>query len=165
MFRNNRRISQKNNEKDSERDTERDAEIHAPDGLEIVAAPDGQNVTTAISTVANLFNVYQSGAVFSQPMTVGDNTVITAADVQVAMGMGVGHGTGGTDESGGEGSGGGGGGFSAGRPVAAIIISPTGVRVEPIVDVTKIALAFFTMLGAIFMAWRAMRRQSAVKRS
>jgi hypothetical protein len=31
--------------------------------------------------------------------------------------------------------------------VAAIVISPAGVRVEPIVDVTKIALAVFTTLG------------------
>jgi hypothetical protein len=33
------------------------------------------------------------------------------------------------------------------------------VRVEPIVDVTKIALAFFTTLGAMYMTWRTMRRK------
>jgi uncharacterized spore protein YtfJ len=47
----------------------------------------------------------------------------------------------------GSGEGGGGGGRVLSRPVAAIVISPTGVRVEPIVDVTKIALAIFTTLG------------------
>jgi hypothetical protein len=45
-----------------------------------------------------------------------------------------------------------------GRPVAVISVGPSGVRVEPVVDPTKIALAFFTMLGALFMSWRAMRR-------
>ena len=53
------------------------------------------------------------------------------------------------DSSGGSGIGGGGG--SAGRPVAAIIIGPEGVRVEPVVDVTKIALAVFTTAGAMLL--------------
>ena len=58
----------------------------------------------------------------------------------------------------GYGGGGGGGGFSAGRPVAAIIVEPEGVRIEPIVDPTKIALAFFTVLGSIFWMGYRMRR-------
>jgi hypothetical protein len=33
------------------------------------------------------------------------------------------------------------------RPVAVIIASPEGVRVEPVVDVTKIALAALTAAG------------------
>ena len=37
--------------------------------------------------------------------------------------------------------GGGGGGGSSGRPVAAIVIGPDGVKIEPVVDVTKIGLA------------------------
>lgn len=59
---------------------------------------------------------------------------------------------------GGEGVGGGGGGFSTGRPVAAISIGPDGVHVEPIVDATKVALAFFTTLGAMAMMWSSMRK-------
>jgi len=51
------------------------------------------------------------------------------------------------ENTGGSGGGGGGGGRVLARPVAAIIMSPTSVRVEPIVDVTKIALAVFTTLG------------------
>lgn len=61
---------------------------------------------------------------------------------------------------GGEGVGGGGGGFSTGRPVAAISIGPDGVHVEPIVDATKVALAFFTTLGAMAMMWSSMRKAS-----
>jgi hypothetical protein len=45
------------------------------------------------------------------------------------------------------------------RPVAAIIISPGGVRVEPIVDVTKIVLAVFTTLGFIATMFTRMSRR------
>jgi uncharacterized spore protein YtfJ len=138
---------------------ESNTEIHALDGIEAIDLADLQSETTALSTITKLFDVYQPGVVFSEPTTVGDSTVITAAEVYVGMGLGFGRGSGGEDDNGGQGSGVGGGGGSAGRPVAAIIIGPKGVQIEPIVDVTKIALAFFTTIGAMFMAWRAMRRQ------
>jgi uncharacterized spore protein YtfJ len=138
---------------------ESNTEIHAPDGIEAIDLASLQSETTALSTITKLFDVYQPGVVFSEPTTVGDNTVITAAEVYVGMGLGFGHGSGGEGDNGGQGSGVGGGGGSAGRPVAAIIIGPKGVQVEPIVDVTKIALAFFTTIGAMYMAWRAIRRQ------
>lgn len=134
------------------------SELHAPDGIEPMNLAGLQGETTALAAIAKLFDVYQPGVVFSEPTTVGDNTVITAAEVQVALGLGFGHGSGGQGDSEGEGGGGGGGGASAGRPVAAIIIGDKGVQVEPIVDVTKIALAFFTTICAMFMTWRAMRR-------
>jgi uncharacterized spore protein YtfJ len=70
--------------------------------------------------------------------------------------MGFGFGGGGSVSPMGEGSEsvpnygtGGGGGGAAARPVAAIEIGPQGVIVEPIIDVTKIVLAFFTALGAM----------------
>ena len=44
------------------------------------------------------------------------------------------------------------------RPVAAIIIEPDGVRVEPIMDPTKIAVAFFTTLLSIIMALSKARK-------
>jgi uncharacterized spore protein YtfJ len=59
---------------------------------------------------------------------------------------------------GGGGFGSGGGGASGGRPVAAILVGPDGVRVEPIVDVTKLGLAFFTTLGAMFLMLSKMRQ-------
>jgi uncharacterized spore protein YtfJ len=55
--------------------------------------------------------------------------------------------------------GGGGGGTALARPVAAVIITPQGIRVEPIVDVTKISIAFFTAFGAIVSMLYKMTRQ------
>ena len=48
------------------------------------------------------------------------------------------------------GGGGGGGGAAMARPVAVISVGPNGVQVEPVVDPTKIAIAFFTTLGSMF---------------
>jgi uncharacterized spore protein YtfJ len=124
-----------------------------------------------------LIAVAQPGAVYSAPVTAGDYTIITASEVSVNVGFGYGGGGGGAqpasggttgedepqdkaeDAGFGGGIGGGGGGFSGGRPVAVVVIGPTGLHVEPVVDPTKIALAFFTTLGAMFfMARRMMRR-------
>jgi len=58
----------------------------------------------------------------------------------------------------GGGGGGGGGGYVLSRPVAVIVSGPDGVKVEPVVDVTKIALATFTALGFMFSVAVRMRR-------
>ena len=78
------------------------------------------------------------------------------------FGLGSGSGSQGSanPENTGSGGGGGGGGRVFARPVAVIVISPGGVRIEPVVDVTKIVLAVFTTLG--FMA--AMLRQMTSKK-
>lgn len=133
-----------------------------------------KNQEQAVELVEKLFAVAQPGAVYGEPVTAEGHTVITASEVSVGMGFGygIGGGPGGAgrrrkeseDESQDEGSdagiggGGGGGGASMGRPVAAITISPKGVRVDPIVDVTKIALAFFTTIGSMFMMLNKMRK-------
>jgi uncharacterized spore protein YtfJ len=103
-----------------------------------------------------LIAVAQPGAVYGEPITSGDYTIITASEVSVSMGFGYGMGGRGF----GGGSGGGGGGFSMGRPVAVISIGPDGVRVEPVRDVTKIALAFLTAAGSMLMMMSRMRRAS-----
>lgn len=127
----------------------------------------------AAKVMKRLFAVAQPGAVFSEPVTVGDHSVITAAEVKVGAGFGYGSG-GGTGPSSAEaeaedeqvgagagfGGGGGGGGVSGGRPVAVIDIGPSGVRVEPVVDVTKISLALFTTLGSMLLMLGRMRRPS-----
>jgi uncharacterized spore protein YtfJ len=114
----------------------------------------------------------QPGAVFGEPVKAGDYTLITASEVGAGGGFGFGFGGGVSpvdisreapgekkeDNSGGSGIGGGGG--SAGRPVAAIIIGPEGVRVEPVVDVTKIALAVFTTAGAMLLMLGRMNSMS-----
>ncbi len=113
-----------------------------------------------------LFEAAKPTAVFSPPVTSGDYTLITASEVTAVFGAGygggVGIGPGGREgeepvSTPGGGGGGRGGGTAAARPVAAISIGPNGVHVEPIVDSTKIAMAFFTALGAIFMALGKMR--------
>jgi uncharacterized spore protein YtfJ len=129
--------------------------------LMLESVPDQQS---ANELIGKLFDVTRPDAVYSQPITVGEHTIITASEY--TAGMGVGYGGGGgtgpaeseeTTEAGGYGGGGGGGGTTMARPVATIIISPSGVRVEPIVDVTKIAITMFTALGAMAMALRKMK--------
>jgi uncharacterized spore protein YtfJ len=134
----------------------------------------------AMDLMKKLTDVAQPGAVYGEPVTVDDHTVITASEVSVGLGFGYGMGGGsepghaeeeeGQDaqaededqesESSGFGGGGGGGGSSMARPVAVIHIGPEGVEVEPVVDVTKIALAFFTMLGSIFLMGAKMRKKA-----
>src|SRR5690606_19421305 len=90
-------------------------------------------------------------AVFAEPLTADGRTVIGAAEVLVGAGFGSGGGFGpaaeGKEDKGpavsveGGGIGAGVGGFAQSRPVAVIIIDQSGVRVEPVVDVTKIGLA------------------------
>ncbi len=126
-------------------------------------------------------------SVFAPPVTAGEYTVITASEVYAGMGIGFGGGGGSgpadSEESSGDqppgeqpatemeeddqltpgsgvGYGGGGGGMTMGRPVAAITIGPDGVSVEPIVDATKIAIAFFTTLGAMALMFSRMARMS-----
>ena len=94
--------------------------------------------------------------VYGAPIEKGDTLVVPAAEVVSAMGFGVGsgYGSGPEDEGQGGGSGGGGGGRVFSRPVAVVIASPEGVRVEPVVDITKVALAALTtaafMMGMFF---------------
>jgi uncharacterized spore protein YtfJ len=108
-------------------------------------------------------------AVFSAPVVSGEYTVITASEIFAGGGFGFGGGAGPAEHSArpgvevGEpgmasGSGGGGGGGSHSRPVAAVIIGPKGVKVRPIVDATRIALAVMSaMAGVAFIALRMAR--------
>ncbi len=122
----------------------------------------------ASELIGKLFDAAKPSGVFSEPVITDTCTVITASEVSV--GMGIGYGIGGNvdgqaaeaeaspeedetptkqgDEIGG---GGGGGGAASARPVAVIKITSDGVTVEPIVDVTKIALAMFTTVASMFV--------------
>lgn len=130
-----------------------------------------RNQTGGMQTLDKLFAVTQPGAVYSEPVQAEGQTVITLSEVTVAVGFGYGIGEGsGTppaDEknpepslSGGSGGGGGGGGFSAGRPVAIVTVNANGVKVEPVVDVTKLTIAFFTTFGAMALMLARMNRLS-----
>jgi uncharacterized spore protein YtfJ len=144
-----------------------------------VSMIEGQKEAAAV--VEKLFEVAKPEAVYSEPVTAGEYTVITASEVKIGMGYGFGGGAGTSAEAAaveveddddalleegvaeetdvGFGGGGGGGGVSGSRPVAAISIGPEGVQVQPVVDATKIALAFITALGA--MAMMASRMKEA----
>ena len=90
-------------------------------------------------------------AVFGEPVVNGNTTVIPCSEVTIGMGMGSGSGP--MDEKGNPiGNGSGGGGGARGRPVAAIVITQEGVRVEPIFDITKIVLASLTT-GTFILLW------------
>jgi uncharacterized spore protein YtfJ len=126
--------------------------------------------------IDKIFSAAQAGTVFSQPVTIGDYTVITASEVTAGGGFGSGIGFGPTaagksrEQPGletaeskdtaamGGGSGMGAGGGSAGRPVAIITLRPDGVKIEPVLDVTKIALAALTAWGAMMIALLRMRK-------
>jgi uncharacterized spore protein YtfJ len=89
--------------------------------------------------------------------------------VLCGLGCGVGSGIGtsgdeNTDKpSQGKGSGGGGGGRILSRPVAVVVASAEGVRVEPVLDVTKIALAALTAMGfMVGMMFRMSSRRHAL---
>ncbi|MCP4420669.1 MAG: hypothetical protein GY805_29020 [Chloroflexi bacterium] len=115
---------------------------------------------SANALIGRLFDLTKPDVVYGQPIVVGEHTIITASEYMAGMGVGYGGG-GGLDEreeneSGGYG-GGGGGGSTLARPVATIIVSPSGVRVEPIVDVTKIAITMVTALGTMALALRKMK--------
>ena len=95
-------------------------------------------------------------AVFGQPVQVGDTVVIPCNELSVSIGVGYGGGYGGGGDT--QSAGGGGGGGSMGRPVGVVTVRPDGVRWEPAVDTTKLGIAFFTTIAAMFMMWGSMRR-------
>ena len=102
-------------------------------------------------------------AVFSKPIQHGETTVITANTVNIGLGYGLGGFVLGRNEvekldrDEVNGGGGGGGGTSA-RPVAVISISPDGVEVKPVIDVTQIGLALISAVGAIFIASKKIKK-------
>lgn len=110
-------------------------------------------VTVVETVMSRLMETAKAEAVFGKPVERGETVVIPCSEVMAGVGMGGGSGSS-PDQQGrqSEGSGLGTGGGARARPVAAIIITAEGVRVEPIVDATKIALAAFTTFGFIF-AW------------
>jgi uncharacterized spore protein YtfJ len=102
--------------------------------------------------------------VYGEPIQHDDTIIIPTAEVLCGLGFGVGSGRGSNTEedsdkpASGSASGGGGGGRILSRPVAVVVASPEGVRVEPVVDITKIALAGLTALG--FMVGMMFRMSS-----
>jgi len=107
-------------------------------------------------SLEKLFGEASTNTVFSAPEAVGDDLVIFASAWERAGGFGYGAGSGTSESTGdqGEGGGGGGGGGSQGRPVAVIRVGAGGIQVEPVVDLTKIAVTFLLAAAGV---WRVLR--------
>ena len=125
-----------------------------------------KNEAQAIELIEKLFTVTQPETIFGKLTEIAGRTIFTASEVNVCLGVGFGMGNAlesineEENEPGEAGMGGGGvgGGGAQGRPIAVISVSEAGVEVEPVVDATKIALAFFTMLGSIFFMGSKMKK-------
>lgn len=116
----------------------------------------GNQVSTTVDNVMeSMLMAADVGAVYGEPVQHGETVIVPAAEVLAAAGFGIGA----SEAKGASDGGGGGGGRVLSRPVAVVIASPDGVRVEPVVDVTKIALATLTTFGMMIGMYRRMRRQ------
>lgn len=95
----------------------------------------------------NMLASTKPSAIFGEPVQVGEHTILTASEVGAAMGVGkIIVATGG-------------GGTAFGRPVAVVTAGPDGVKVRPVIDITKIGLAFLTVLGSFLVMWRNMQKR------
>ena len=114
----------------------------------ISQSPATNSVEQVLGQLANAARV---DAVFGQPIEREGATVIPCAEIAIGLGMGTGSGP--MDEQGRPtGSGGGGGGGGRGRPIAVVVMTRDGVRVEPVLDLTKIVLATFST-AAFILFW------------
>ena len=112
------------------------------------------------NTLDKLLETARVQAVYGEPVRNGDTVVIPTAEVLGLMGFGIGTGGSRDDKQQASGGiGGGGGGRTLSRPVAAIVLTPNRVRVEPIVDVTKVWMAGLTAAGFMFAMLARMSRR------
>ncbi len=125
---------------------------------EVVVEDPGQAIDMVQETMETFIDIADVSKVYGEPIVHADTLIVPAAEVLAAAGFGAGYGSGGPQDSGGSGGGGGGGGRTFARPVAVIIADKTGVRVEPVMDPTKIALTFFTALGFMVATVAKMKR-------
>jgi uncharacterized spore protein YtfJ len=110
--------------------------------------PGEERIRATITSGLDRLMSVSADRVFAEPVRVGDRVVIPAASVECSGGFGFG----GDERSNG---GGGGGGHQVGRPVAIIEAGPTGVRVKPVIDFTRVGL---TLMAAALTVWRATRK-------
>lgn len=132
----------------------------AAEGSREKAAPGGKEGSGLfLGDLLRRFQDMQSGAgwktVFGEVIEVDGRRLIPVASVQYGFGMGGGQGT---PEQGGTPGGGGGGGGMRAEPVALIELSDGQVRINPIINVTKLAIVALVVAGwSIFWMARAMR--------
>ena len=109
----------------------------------------GQAIDMVQETLETFLDTADVSKVYAEPVQHEGSLIIPAAEVVAGVGFGASFGAGGPFDNNGSGGGGsgGGGGQTHSRPVAVIIADKDGVRVEPVMDPTKIALTFFTAVG------------------
>jgi uncharacterized spore protein YtfJ len=129
-------------------ETQPQEEIPVNENLSVDADNDEERIRATLNGGLDRLMRVSADLVFAQPVRVGDRVVIPAASVEFSGGFGFG----GDNASNG---GGGGGGHQAGRPVAIIEAGPSGVRVKPVIDFTRVGL---TVLAAALTVWRAARK-------
>jgi len=117
----------------------------------------------AAAVMEKLIGAADVAKVYGEPIRHGDTLLIPAAEVVAVAGFGIGSGSGVTGRVDGKptrggGGGGGGGGRAMARSVAMIVAAPDGIRVAPIVDVSKIALAALTAAGFVWASWKGIAR-------
>jgi len=121
----------------------------------------GQAIDMVQETLETFLETADVSRVYGQPQEHVGSLIIPAAEVVSGMGFGAAYGSRGPQDEDGEdsgGGGGGGGGKAFARPVAVIIADNDGVRVEPIIDPTKIMLTALTAFGFIFSSIARMKR-------
>jgi len=119
-------------------------------------------------TLSRLAEAARPEAVFGEPQTIGECTLIPTNEVCLGLGVGKGWGYGSSGKPEGEpegevaeareepaegfgGGGGGGGGGAHTRPVALIVVEPDGVCIKPVVDTTKLGIAAAIAWAAVFI--------------
>ena len=132
------------------------------DKIKVLADSSLESELQSLKVMEKLAESARPEAVYSEPVEMGGKKIITASEISLGMGFIFGFGSGpryltnlqedpaGLEEETGMGSGGGGGGGAGARPVAVITLEGDQVTVQPILDLTKIALGFLTLLGSIF---------------
>lgn len=124
--------------------------------------PEDAGLPMAQNTLEEFLATADVRAVYGEPIQHGETIIIPTAEVLAGMAFGFGSGSGTGEDRNPEnpvkGAAGGGGGRVLSRPVAVVVASLEGVRVEPVIDLTKIALAGLTALG--FMVGMMFRMSS-----
>lgn len=115
------------------------------------------------NSVNRLFDIFEGvkesaswRAVFGEPQTQGDTTIIPVASITYGMGMGIG--TSGAECEGdapdGEPAGGAGGGAGAlSKPVAIIIVTPEKTSVRPVIDRSMVLIASMCTAAWVVFCW------------
>jgi len=120
-------------------------------------------------TIESLREKANVEAVFGEPETIGEKTIIPIAQVAYGFGMGFGEGKAPAEAEGEEaptGRGAGGGGGVSAKPIAVLEVTAEETKLTPIFDSTKLFLAGMAMAAwSIFWISRALARVFGQKKA